>query len=112
YMCWFFFSSRRRHTRCYRDWSSDVCSSDLSRCSPGRSAITGSAFRSAWLDADRVDQLIDANMDRESESESREQLAGGCTVKESEIGRASCRERGEIGGWGGCGGGREGGQRV
>src|SRR5207245_7014545 len=22
-------SSRRRHTRCYRDWSSDVCSSDL-----------------------------------------------------------------------------------
>src|SRR5207245_1796750 len=38
-MCWFsldicvlysfFFSSRRRHTRCYRDWSSDVCSSDL-----------------------------------------------------------------------------------
>src|SRR2546429_7299602 len=29
--CSFFFSSRRRHTRCSRDWSSDVCSSDLSR---------------------------------------------------------------------------------
>src|SRR5438128_5774953 len=28
-MIFFFFSSRRRHTRCYRDWSSDVCSSDL-----------------------------------------------------------------------------------
>src|SRR6266542_5808985 len=28
-MFFFFFSSRRRHTRCYRDWSSDVCSSDL-----------------------------------------------------------------------------------
>src|SRR5690606_8914999 len=29
----FFFSSRRRHTRFSRDWSSDVCSSDLtSRC--------------------------------------------------------------------------------
>src|SRR5690606_41201942 len=27
----FFFSSRRRHTRFSRDWSSDVCSSDLSR---------------------------------------------------------------------------------
>src|SRR2546429_4879986 len=27
----FFFSSRRRHTRCSRDWSSDVCSSDLVR---------------------------------------------------------------------------------
>src|SRR5205814_4920095 len=26
----FFFSSRRRHTRCLSDWSSDVCSSDLS----------------------------------------------------------------------------------
>src|SRR5437867_13169175 len=32
-MIWFvifFFSSRRRHTRSYGDWSSDVCSSDLS----------------------------------------------------------------------------------
>src|SRR5690625_5903232 len=27
----FFFSSRRRHTRWPRDWSSDVCSSDLNR---------------------------------------------------------------------------------
>src|SRR3712207_8904460 len=27
--CCFFFSSRRRHTRYWRDWSSDVCSSDL-----------------------------------------------------------------------------------
>src|SRR5204862_2256389 len=34
YVCYFFFffffSSRRRHTRSLRDWSSDVCSSDLS----------------------------------------------------------------------------------
>src|SRR5215217_7692513 len=28
-MIFFFFSSRRRHTRYWRDWSSDVCSSDL-----------------------------------------------------------------------------------
>src|SRR6266511_3783284 len=28
----FFFSSRRRHTRFSRDWSSDVCSSDLRGC--------------------------------------------------------------------------------
>src|SRR5438045_2748185 len=28
-LCFFFFSSRRRHTRCLSDWSSDVCSSDL-----------------------------------------------------------------------------------
>src|SRR5699024_11756047 len=30
----FFVSSRRRHTRSKRDWSSDVCSSDLGGCSP------------------------------------------------------------------------------
>src|SRR3712207_6880424 len=29
YTTFFFFSSRRRHTRYWRDWSSDVCSSDL-----------------------------------------------------------------------------------
>src|SRR5258707_3797254 len=29
YCFFFFFSSRRRHTRYWRDWSSDVCSSDL-----------------------------------------------------------------------------------
>src|SRR5256884_4437340 len=29
HVVFFFFSSRRRHTRCSRDWSSDVCSSDL-----------------------------------------------------------------------------------
>src|SRR3989337_3248868 len=27
-------ASRRRHTRCYRDWSSDVCSSDLNSSVP------------------------------------------------------------------------------
>src|SRR5690606_40619281 len=41
--CWFyilfFFSSRRRHTRFSRDWSSDVCSSDLS-VDGGRSGLT------------------------------------------------------------------------
>src|SRR5256886_4777844 len=32
----FFFSSRRRHTRFDCDWSSDVCSSDLTSISPNR----------------------------------------------------------------------------
>src|SRR5205814_2896014 len=42
----FFFSSRRRHTRCLSDWSSDVCSSDLRIahspvvCRPSHSTIT------------------------------------------------------------------------
>src|SRR5699024_12120379 len=32
----FFFSSRRRHTRSKRDWSSDVCSSDLANSAAGK----------------------------------------------------------------------------
>src|SRR5438105_14526169 len=35
----FFFSSRRRHTRSTRDWSSDVCSSDLAFGAQPRSVI-------------------------------------------------------------------------
>src|SRR3712207_8243522 len=34
-MYFFFFSSRRRHTIYWRDWSSDVCSSDLPSCDGG-----------------------------------------------------------------------------
>src|SRR3712207_3759458 len=36
----FFFSSRRRHTRYWRDWSSDVCSSDLAYRGAGRPEAT------------------------------------------------------------------------
>src|SRR3712207_6865127 len=39
----FFFSSRRRHTRYWRDWSSDVCSSDL-RLRFGLTFINGGEF--------------------------------------------------------------------
>src|SRR3712207_3603009 len=35
-----FFSSRRRHTRYWRDWSSDVCSSDLASRIPMGSEVT------------------------------------------------------------------------
>src|SRR5262245_66278639 len=35
----FFFSSRRRHTRCLSDWSSDVCSSDLEFQRPALEAL-------------------------------------------------------------------------
>src|SRR5216684_748348 len=35
----FFFSSRRRHTRCSRDWSSDVCSSDLVQAGDGSAVL-------------------------------------------------------------------------
>src|SRR5207302_7260971 len=46
FFCVFFFSSRRRHTRFSRDWSSDVCSSDLpSRCRAPARALASSAQR-------------------------------------------------------------------
>src|SRR3712207_766554 len=40
-LCVFFFSSRRRHTRYWRDWSSDVCSSDLREAGAGRFTTVG-----------------------------------------------------------------------
>src|SRR5262245_63325635 len=51
-MCWFvvffFFSSRRRHTRGLSDWSSDVCSSDLLGPAPAgevlAAILSGSQF--------------------------------------------------------------------
>src|SRR5207245_922066 len=51
----FFFSSRRRHTRCYRDWSSDVCSSDLPAVL-AQHALRGLEIGSAR--DDRVQSLI------------------------------------------------------
>src|SRR5207245_7906347 len=43
----FFSSSRRRHTRCYRDWSSDVCSSDLQAITYWARAIAAGRLRDA-----------------------------------------------------------------
>src|SRR5256884_8341155 len=49
YRLCFFFSSRRRHTRCSRDWSSDVCSSDLAAAlrAPRAPSLTGRASLNA-----------------------------------------------------------------
>src|SRR5690554_8220253 len=41
----FFFSSRRRHTTCGRDWSSDVCSSDLCVGSKTRQLLEKNGFK-------------------------------------------------------------------
>src|SRR5438270_4162186 len=43
--CYFFFSSRRRHTRFDCDWSSDVCSSDL----PSAEARATACPRRSWI---------------------------------------------------------------
>src|SRR3712207_4421083 len=46
---YFFFSSRRRHTRYWRDWSSDVCSSDLDEMFNALSNSTKSQLDSLFL---------------------------------------------------------------
>src|SRR5690625_7464188 len=68
----FFFSSRRRHTRWPRDWSSDVCSSDL-------------CVRTAEEQGKELWDLSDQEL-----TEISEHLDDSVR---SEIGRASCRER-------------------
>src|SRR5699024_11683025 len=45
----FFFSSRRRHTRSKRDWSSDVCSSDLGQ-GTGQALNFGAIYEQAGLE--------------------------------------------------------------
>src|SRR5258706_8396759 len=56
-MMFFFFSSRRRHTRLVSDWSSDVCSSDLSRAAralpiieSGRVSILDVKGQNSWVE--------------------------------------------------------------
>src|SRR5256884_3087972 len=51
-LCFFFFSSRRRHTRCSRDWSSDVCSSDLRESGPRFARNDGSVLGSSGVPGD------------------------------------------------------------
>src|SRR2546427_4259179 len=88
--CFFFFSSRRRHTRFDCDWSSDVCSSDLLHCehlvlrearNPGLRQVY--LEQRAYIDRPTRRAIPDA--------------AGRCRVGQrlsvQEIGRASCRER-------------------
>src|SRR3712207_8852730 len=85
----FFFSSRRRHTRYWRDWSSDVCSSDLGsprpRSARGEAAAGGGAGPAA------------ATGRRPGRRRRRTSGGGGGDgAPPSQIGRASCRERVEI----------------
>src|SRR5690349_23875725 len=88
----FFFSSRRRHTRSLRDWSSDVCSSDLPR-NVHFASFTHSAakdakwtFRGGWLNHEGAapDETVTPLLPEGT----RNEFTGGF-----KIGRASCRER-------------------
>src|SRR3989442_11808190 len=85
----FFFSSRRRHTRCGRDWSSDVCSSDL-QLVQGPADVDGAkkALRSG--NPDDIGRALDELQQAYSAAGASLYAA---TRGASEIGRASCRER-------------------
>src|SRR3712207_3088764 len=77
---YFFFSSRRRHTRYWRDWSSDVCSSDLLQ----RSAVPGtlaSADLKAALTEDHNDTVPDGVVISSDPAPGRRAIRGsGVTV--------------------------------
>src|SRR5690606_40898735 len=94
-----FFSSRRRHTRFSRDWSSDVCSSDLRgvRASQDSSKpeykqrvqVLDGLCRDDWLR--HITKGYDALSAASAKKFGQTALAGEL---EGQIGRASCRERG------------------
>src|SRR5258705_11881718 len=54
----FFFSSRRRHTRCLSDWSSDVCSSDLGMVSAPLRSRFGMTARLDYYNAEEMQKII------------------------------------------------------
>src|SRR5205085_7914391 len=99
-----FFSSRRRHTRFDCDWSSDVCSSDLTLdhttvsdnrvgSASGLSTLASDAQGGAitsWLDVLTIRHSVIAG-----------NVAGATAPngRFAEIGRASCRERGKSWEW-------------
>src|SRR2546421_8637428 len=84
----FFFSSRRRHTRSDRDWSSDVCSSDLTSsgvCSLGRETTVTLAGIPA--------NASPARLAPQPVTYTRLCVRAAPETACREIGRASCRER-------------------
>src|SRR5690348_8553052 len=90
----FFFSSRRRHTRWTGDWSSDVCSSDLSdqrirllaQADLGQKLPRAHVYRVAIDDAEAGGRMGQEDVLGDRQQRNQCQLL-------VEIGRASCRER-------------------
>src|SRR5439155_3948635 len=99
---WFFFSTRRRHTRWPRDWSSDVCSSDLFAKGAGAVfvllPIPMLAGLGVWL------VLLCATRYMSFASLVAVVVLGAVHLSLAswnwKIGRASCRERVEVSGGG------------
>src|SRR3712207_8506318 len=90
YVVFFFFSSRRRHTRYWRDWSSDVCSSDLGEIEPLRAhELAGPrSFADNHLIARPLRVLLDDDRVRAL----RHRRAGEDRSEERRVGK-ECRSR-------------------
>src|SRR5699024_12168329 len=90
-----FFSSRRRHTRSKRDWSSDVCSSDLTVVVPGRNAPIRFTEALGRVSYQPRSFSITLSMlgSREKFNQRKDILANLYAGQLCQIGRASCRER-------------------
>src|SRR5690606_41097438 len=92
----FFFSSRRRHTRFSRDWSSDVCSSDLQhrRSHPMTQPIYSAPIELAQPVKRGHTEVKEIALRRPGSGELRGlKLADLVQGDVTEIGRASCRGR-------------------
>src|SRR5690554_4050239 len=94
----FFFSSRRRHTRCGRDWSSDVCSSDLKvYINKVEKFMPNEAVSN-----DEMEEILGKINDTPSKSRRLILRNNGIQKRyyaldrNGKIGRASCREREKI----------------
>src|SRR5690554_361063 len=73
----FLFSSRRRHTRCGRDWSSDVCSSDLPRVEIwGPLVVSETGLLDGWNVLAKATLGVVASILLAATTEQRDLLAG------------------------------------
>src|SRR5206468_5599192 len=91
----FFFSSRRRHTRSDRDWSSDVCSSDLwlGRGTERPGHLPDTERECVLVVVPEGDRVV-RSRDRATDGPIGLDGGGRPQYPALEIGRASCRERG------------------
>src|SRR5690606_40028124 len=97
----FFFSSRRRHTRFSRDWSSDVCSYDLDDAIHDLPATEREAVR-LMRDVTVTNQLYLLLLNKAQELKVMQAGTVGNARIIDKIGRASCRERVKVPMDGGC----------
>src|SRR5258705_9638521 len=94
YVLFFFFSSRRRHTRCLSDWSSDVCSSDLTggELFPALSPALSSKVLSGQTIAPYTDLLLHDMGDALADGRPDFKASGRQRSEERRVGK-ECRSR-------------------